>query len=285
MVRAEITLAHSPDADDAFMFWALARGRIDTGGLSFRHVLKDIQTLNRDAQQRVWDVTAVSINGYAHIWRDYALLSTGGSIGDGYGPRVIAKSPLRREDLRGKRIAHPGELTTAWLALRLWQPQCELLSVDFKDVGPAVKRGEADAGVIIHEGQLTWEREGFHLVEDLGSWWRRERGLPLPLGANAIRRSLGREAMREIATVLKRSIEAGLRHRDEALAYALQFGRGLSKADADEFVGMYVNAQTLEMPPDVRKSAQILLDEAFSHGLVPEAVHLEFVEPSASAPA
>ena len=163
-------------------------------GLEFRHVLKDIQSLNRDAQQGVWDVTAVSINGYAHVWRDYALLSTGGSIGDGYGPRVIATRPLRREDLRKKRVAHPGALTTAWLALRLWQPECELVEVDFKDVGPAVKRGDADAGVIIHEGQLTWAEEGFHLVEDLGAWWRRTKALPLPLGANAIRRSLGHAA-------------------------------------------------------------------------------------------
>jgi 1,4-dihydroxy-6-naphthoate synthase len=275
----EITLAHSPDADDAFMFWALAKGRVDTPGLSFRHVLKDIQSLNRDAQNGVWDVTAVSINGYAHVWRDYALLSTGGSIGDGYGPRVIATRPLRREDLRKKRVAHPGALTTAWLALRLWQPDCELVAVDFKDVGPAVKRGEADAGVIIHEGQLTWADEGFHLVEDLGAWWRREKGLPLPLGANAIRRSLGQPLMRQIASALKRSIECGLEHRDEALTHALEYGRGLTRAGADEFVGMYVNAQTLDMPADVRASAQLLLDHAAEHRLIPERVQLEFVDP------
>lgn len=279
MELREITLAHSPDADDAFMFWALAKARVKTPGLSFRHVLKDIQSLNREAQQGVWDVTAVSINGYAHVWRDYALLSTGGSIGDGYGPRVIATKPLRREDLRKKRVAHPGALTTAWLALRLWQPECELVAVDFKDVGPAVKRGEADAGVIIHEGQLTWADEGFHLVEDLGAWWRREKALPLPLGANAIRRSLGMPLMRKVASALKASIECGLENRDEALTYALEFGRGLSRAGADEFVGMYVNAQTLDMPADVRRSAQLLLDEAADHGLVPERVHLEFVEP------
>jgi 1,4-dihydroxy-6-naphthoate synthase len=276
----EITLAHSPDADDAFMFWALAQGRVETPGLSFRHVLKDIQSLNHDAKQRVWDVTAVSINGYAHVWRDYALLSTGGSIGDGYGPRVIATRPLRREDLRKKRIAHPGELTTAWLALRLWQPECELVAYDFKDVGPAVKRGEADAGVIIHEGQLTWAQEGFHLVEDLGAWWRRTRGLPLPLGANAIRRSLGMPLMRRIASALQASIEAGLANREEALTHAMQFGRGLTRPDADEFVGMYVNAHTLDMPAEVRKSAQVLLDEAFGEDLIPEAVRLEFVEPA-----
>jgi 1,4-dihydroxy-6-naphthoate synthase len=274
----EITLAHSPDADDAFMFWALAKGRVETPGLTFRHVLQDIQSLNRDAQNGVWDVTAVSINGYAHVWRDYALLSTGGSIGDGYGPRVIATKPLRREDLRRKRVAHPGALTTAWLALRLWQPECELVAVDFKEVGPAVKRGDADAGVIIHEGQLTWADEGFHLVEDLGAWWRREKGLPLPLGANAIRRSLGMPLMRQIASALKRSIECGLEHRDEALTHALEFGRGLTRAGADEFVGMYVNAQTLDMPADVRKSAQLLLDQAAEHGLIPGPVHLEFVD-------
>jgi 1,4-dihydroxy-6-naphthoate synthase len=261
------------------MFWALARGRIPTGGLTFRHVLSDIQTLNRQAQEGVWDVTAVSIHGYAHVWRDYALLSTGGSIGDGYGPRVIAKRPLRREDLRGKRVAHPGPLTTAWLALRLWQPECEPVAVDFKEVGPAVERGDADAGVLIHEGQLTWQQEGFHLVEDLGSWWRRRKGLPLPLGANAIRRSLGLPLMRRVATLLKQSIQHGLEHRDEALTYAMEFGRGLSREGADEFVGMYVNAQTLDMPAEVRMSAQLLLDEAFAHRLIPEAVRLEFVEP------
>jgi 1,4-dihydroxy-6-naphthoate synthase len=262
------------------MFWALAHGKVDSEGLTFRHVLKDIQSLNREAQQGVWDVTAVSINGYAHVWRDYALLSTGGSIGDGYGPRIVALRSYRREDLRKKRVAHPGALTTAWLALRLWQPECELVEVDFKDVGPAVKRGDADAGVIIHEGQLTWQDEGFHLVEDLGSWWRLKKGLPLPLGANAIRRSLGPELMGRIAAALKRSIQIGLDHRDEALTYALQFGRGLSRADADEFVGMYVNAQTLDMPHEVRQSAQILLDEAFEGELIPEKVRLEFVEPS-----
>lgn len=276
--KREITLAHSPDADDAFMFWALAKGAVDTGGLSFRHVLKDIQTLNLEARSGTWDVTAVSINGYAHVWRDYALLSTGGSIGDGYGPRVVATRDLRREDLRGKRVAHPGALTTAWLALRLWQPGCELVETDFKDVGPAVKRGAADAGVIIHEGQLTWSDEGFRLVEDLGAWWRREKGVPLPLGANAIRRSLGAPLMREIAAILRRSIETGLANRDEALTYAMQFGRGLSRASADEFVGMYVNAQTLEMPDDVRRSAQILLDEAAGRGLIPGRVPLEFVD-------
>ena len=260
------------------MFWALAKGIVDTGGLSFRHVLKDIQTLNKDARSGTFDVTAVSINGYAHVWRDYALLSTGGSIGDGYGPRVISTRPLTREDLRKKRIAHPGALTTAWLALRLWQPECELVEIDFKEVGPAVKRGLADAGVIIHEGQLTWADEGFHLVEDLGAWWRREKGLPLPLGANAIKRSLGAPLMREIAAVLKKSIEAGLANREEALTYAMQFGRGLTRKGADEFVGMYVNAQTLDMPADVRRSAQILLDEAAEKRLVPERVQLEFVD-------
>ena len=274
----EITLAHSPDADDAFMFWALAKGRVETPGLVFRHVLKDIQSLNREAQQGVWDVTAVSINGYAHVWRDYALLSTGGSIGDGYGPRVIATKPLRREELRKKRVAHPGALTTAWLALRLWQPECELVAVDFKEVGPAVKRGDADAGVIIHEGQLTWADEGVHLVEDLGAWWRREKGLPLPLGANAIRRSLGAPLMGKVASALKKSIECGLENRDEALTHALEYGRGLTRSGADEFVGMYVNAHTLDMPADVRRSAQLLLDDASDRGLIPERVRLEFVD-------
>ncbi len=273
----EITVAHSPDADDAFMFWALATERVGVPGIKFVHVLKDIQTLNREAFQGTYDLTAVSIHGYAYLHKTYALLTAGGSIGDRYGPRVVANRPVTREGLRRKRIAHPGELTTAYLALKLWLPEFEPVAMDFAEVGPAVKRGEVDAGVIIHEGQLTWEEEGFHLVQDLGEWWFADTGLKLPLGANAIKRSLGQPLLGQVATALKRTIEEGLLHRGEALTHAMKYGRGLDRAKADAFVGMYVNQETVEMSADTRKSAQLLLDRAFAAKLIPEAVRLEFV--------
>lgn len=273
----EITVAHSPDADDAFMFWALSTERVTTPGVKYVHVLKDIQSLNKDAFAGTFDLTAVSIHGYAHLHKTYALLTAGGSIGDRYGPRVVATKPATRESLRGKRIGHPGELTTAYLVLRLWQPDCVPVAMDFGEVGAAVKRGEVDAGVIIHEGQLTWEHEGFALVEDLGDWWHKETGLKLPLGGNAVKKSLGQPLMGQVATALKRTIEEGLKHRPEALTHAMKYGRGLDRAKADAFVGMYVNEETVEMTADTRRSAQLLLDRAFAAKLIPERVVLEFV--------
>ncbi|HYC77806.1 MAG TPA: MqnA/MqnD/SBP family protein [Planctomycetota bacterium] len=273
----EITVAHSPDADDAFMFWALSTERVTVPGVRFVHVLKDIESLNRDAFKKTYDVTAVSIHGYAYLHRDYALLTAGGSIGDRYGPRVVATRPTTREGLRGRRVAHPGELTTAYLALKLWQPDCTPVAMDFGAVGDAVKRGDVDAGVIIHEGQLTYGDEGFTLVQDLGEWWHADVGLKLPLGANAIRRDLGQPLLGQVATALKRTIEAGLEHRQEALTHALRYGRGLDRARADAFVGMYVNAETVEMSPETRRSAQLLLDRGHAAGVIPERVALEFV--------
>jgi 1,4-dihydroxy-6-naphthoate synthase len=273
----EITVAHSPDADDAFMFWALSTERVVTPGVKYVHVLKDIQTLNRAAFEGTYDLTAVSIHGYAHLHRDYALLTAGGSVGDRYGPRVVAKSAIDRAGLKGKRVGHPGELTTAFLALKLWAPECVPVAMDFAEVGPAVKRGEVDAGVIIHEGQLTWETEGFVLIEDLGAWWNRETGLKLPLGGNAAKRTLGPKLLSEVATALKRSIEEGLKHRKEALSHAMRYGRGLDRDQADAFVGMYVNEETVEMSPETRRSAQLLLDRAFEAKLIPERVELQFV--------
>jgi 1,4-dihydroxy-6-naphthoate synthase len=273
----EITVAHSPDADDAFMFWALSTERVVVPGVKYVHILKDIQTLNREAFRGTYDLTAVSIHGYAYLHKTYALLTAGGSIGDRYGPRVVSTRPFTREDLRGKRIGHPGELTTAFLALKLWLPEFEAVAMDFAEVGPAVKRGEVDAGVIIHEGQLTWETEGFRLVQDLGEWWFQDTGLKLPLGANAIKRSLGQPLLGQTATALKRTIEEGLQHRDEALTHAMKYGRGLDRAQADAFVGMYVNEETVEMSAATRRSAQLLLDRAYAAKLIPEPVHLEFV--------
>lgn len=273
----EITVAHSPDADDAFMFWALAHEKFPTPGLKYRHVLSDIQTLSKAAFAKTYDLTAISFHAYAHLHKDYALLLSGASIGEKYGPRVVAMSEHTRESLRGKRIAHPGDLTTAYLAMRLWLPDCVPVAMDFNEVGGAVKRGEVDAGVIIHEGQLTWQAEGFHLIRDLGEWWFDETGLPLPLGGNAIRRDLGQPTLGHVAAHLKTSIEMGLTHRDEALTYAMGFGRGLDREKADAFVAMYVNAQTIEMTADTRRAVQLLLDRGADAGIIPERVQVEFI--------
>lgn len=273
-----ITIAHSPDADDAFMFWGLKEGGVGVPGLRFDHVLKDIESLNREARERRYDVTAVSFHGYAHVQADYALLATGASIGDRYGPRVVSARPLDRAALAGRKVAHPGDLTTATLVLRLWQPSCVPVAMDFQEVGPAVREGRVDAGVIIHEGQLTWREEGFHLVEDFGAWWHAGTGLPLPLGANAIRRDLGPELSRTVARALRDSILAGLAHRQEALTHALAYGRGLAREKADEFVSMYVNDHTVRLPEAVRRSAQLLLDRGADAGILPSRVRLDYVE-------
>ncbi len=273
----EITVAHSPDADDAFMFWALAHERFPTPGLKFRHVLSDIQSLNKAAFSKIYDITAISFHAYAYLHHDYALLLSGASIGEKYGPRVVSTVAHTQGSLKGKRIAHPGELTTAYLVLRLWQPNCIPVAMDFAEVGAAVKRGEVDAGVIIHEGQLTYEEEGFHLVRDLGEWWFDETGLPLPLGGNAIRRDMGQPTLGQVASALKRSITLGLEHRDEALSYAMGFGRGLDRSKADAFVGMYVNDQTVELPPETQHAVQLLLDRAAEAGIIPHKVQVEFI--------
>ncbi|HUG93455.1 MAG TPA: MqnA/MqnD/SBP family protein, partial [Planctomycetaceae bacterium] len=258
--RLLIRVGHSPDPDDAFMFHALANGRIDTGRYDFRHELVDIETLNHRAQRGELELTAVSLHGYAYVTDKYALCACGASMGDGYGPMVVAREPLTVGDLRGRRIAVPGTLTTAFLTLKL------LLGDDFThEVRPFdeilqhVAAGEADAGLIIHEGQLTYGDQGLHLVVDLGEWWQGETGLPLPLGANAIRRDLGRNVMEEITALLKQSIQYGLDHRDEALDYALGYGRDLDRGQADQFVGMYVNDWTLDFGPRGREAVATLL--------------------------
>jgi 1,4-dihydroxy-6-naphthoate synthase len=276
--RTTIRVGHSPDPDDAFMFHALANGKIDTGRYKFKHQLEDIETLNRRALKGELELTAVSLHGYAYITDTYALCACGASMGDNYGPMVVAREPASAEFLRGKKIAVPGTLTTAFLTLKL------LLGDDFEyEVHPfdeilnIVVAGRADAGLIIHEGQLTYADQGLSLVVDLGRWWKEETGLPLPLGANAIRRDLGQTAMDEVTALLKQSIQYGLEHRREALDYAQRFGRDLDSERADRFVGMYVNDWTLDFGPRGREAVAVLLQRAHDAGVIPEPVKVEFV--------
>ncbi len=279
MAKRIITVGHSPDPDDAFMFYALAHDKIDTGGLQFKHELQDIETLNRRALRGELDLTAVSIHAYAHLIDKYALLPSGCSMGDRYGPMVVARRPMTLDELRGAHIAVPGTLTTAFLALRLLQPQGFLYEVlPFDHILKAVEEGKYDAGLIIHEGQLTFQNQGLHLVVDLGVWWQEKTGLPLPLGGNAVRRDLGPELIRQVSRLLKESIRYALDHRDDALAYALSYARDMDKALADRFVGMYVNDWTLDYGPRGREAVRRLLDEGHKAGVIPSPAAVEFVE-------
>jgi 1,4-dihydroxy-6-naphthoate synthase len=279
MTTQLITVGHSPDPDDAFMFYALAHDKLDTGNLRFRHELQDIETLNRRALRGELEVTAVSIHAYAHLLDRYALLPSGCSMGDRYGPMVVARRPLTVEDLRTARIAVPGTLTTAFLALRLLLPEGFAHEVvPFDRILAAVAEGKYDAGLIIHEGQLTFQNQGLHLVTDLGVWWQERTGLPLPLGGNAVRRDLGPETIRQISRLLKESIRYGLAHRDDALAYALRYARDMDRGLADRFVGMYVNDWTLDYGPRGREAVRRLLEEGHRAGVIPKPVAVEFVE-------
>ncbi len=272
----ELKLAHSPDSDDAFMFYGLATKKIPTGSLKFVHLLEDIETLNQKARDSVYDITAISFHAYAYIAEQYILLPTGASFGDRYGPIVVARSPLGADGLRGKRIAVPGTTTTAYLALRLFEPEFDPKVVPFDRVLETVARGEADAGVVIHEGQLTYASEGLTKVADLGEWWHQQTGLPLPLGGNAVRRQLERRTLLHISKLLKQSIRYSLEHREEALAYALQFGRGLDTSATDRFVSMYVNEWTLDYGERGRQAVQTLLDRGFEKGWIPRHVKAEW---------
>jgi 1,4-dihydroxy-6-naphthoate synthase len=275
-----IHLAHSPDSDDAFMFYGLAAGKVDTGELHYVHELADIESLNQRARRGELDVTAVSIHAYAYLWRQYALLGSGSSMGDGYGPRLVSReSPPAdpRRALKGRRVAIPGTLTTAALALRLYQPDCITEVVPFDQIEDAVQRGGFDLGLLIHEGQLTYADSGLQLWADLGAWWGEETGLPLPLGGNAVRRDLGPTIVAQIARDLRASIVYGLEHRTPALAHARQFNRGIGDERTDTFVGMYVNQWTVDYGPRGREAVQTLLDRAYSAGLIPERVAVEFV--------
>jgi 1,4-dihydroxy-6-naphthoate synthase len=279
MSKRLITVGHSPDPDDAFMFYALAHDKLDTGDLQFRHELQDIETLNRRALRGELEVTAVSIHAYSQLLDKYALLPSGCSMGDRYGPMVVARQPLKVEQLPGVRLAVPGTLTTAFLALRLLLPKGFVYEVvPFDEILPAVAAGRFDAGLIIHEGQLTFQNQGLHLVVDLGVWWQDKTGLPLPLGGNVVRRDLGRDVMHRISELLKQSIRYALEHRDAALDYALKYARDMDKGLADRFVGMYVNDWTLDYGPRGREAVRRLLDEGHKAGVIPSPVAVEFVE-------
>jgi len=276
-----LRVAHSPDSDDAFMFWALATDKIDTGTRAYVHELSDIESLNQRALQGELEITAVSFHAFAHLSNTYALLPHGGSLGDNYGPRLVARDPKPidpREAMRGKTIAVPGTLTTAFLTLQLYQSEFSPVVVPFDQIEGAVESGEVDAGLLIHEGQLTYASHGLHLWLDLGEWWYNETdGLPLPLGCNVVRRDLGDELIHHVSHDLHASIQFGLAHREEALAYAMQFARGLDQQDADEFVGMYVNDLTVDYGPRGRRAVRILLERAAQAGLVPDGVAIDFV--------
>jgi len=273
----EITVAHSPDSDDAFMFYGLATNKVRVPGLRFTHTLCDIETLNRKAQEGVYDVTAISFHAYPYIQDHYALLPSGGSVGDGYGPMIVATRSFTQTEVKKKRIAIPGKLTTAYLALKLFSPGIEVEVVPFDQIIPQVLEGKYEAGLIIHEGQLTYAKSGLHRIVDLGKWWQKVTGLPLPLGGNAIRRALGPQLMLSVGTALRDSIQYALDHRDEALAYAMQFARDLDSQLADKFVGMYVNDRTLDYGPDGREAVRRLLDMGHKAGIIPYPAKVEFV--------
>ncbi|HWS54886.1 MAG TPA: MqnA/MqnD/SBP family protein [Pyrinomonadaceae bacterium] len=272
-----ISVAHSPDSDDAFMFYGLATGKIDTGELRFEHVLEDIQTLNEKATRGVYDVTAVSFHAYAYIADKYALLPHGASIGEGYGPIVVAREPHRVEDLARLKVAVPGELTSAFLALKILCPDFAHVVVPFDQIIDAVVAGRADAGLLIHEGQLFYQRHGLRKVVDLGEWWKGRTDLPLPMGGNAVRRDLGAETIARVSRHLHESIRYSLDHRRDALGYAMQFARDMDEGLADRFVGMWVNQLTLDYTERGRRAVQRLLDEGAERGVIPRRVVADFV--------
>ena len=272
-----IRLGHSPDPDDAFMFWGLASGRVDLRGFEFEHVLADIQTLNEWALEGRLEVTALSLHAFPHVQEHYALLPHGASMGSGYGPVVVAREPMAKDELAGVRISVPGKTTTAFLVLRLYLGDFEYRETPFDRILDHVREGRSDAGLLIHEGQLTYERLGLHKIVDLGEWWLLETGLPLPLGVNAARRDLGEDALHELSSVLEESIRTGLDNREEALAYAGQFGRGLDAELTDRFVAMYVNELTCDYGDEGRAAVEELLRRGEAIGAFPAPVRVDFV--------
>jgi len=275
-----IHVAHSPDSDDAFMFYALAEHKLDTGDLRYVHELADIETLNQRALTGDLEVSAVSIHAYAYLADRYALLSSGSSMGDGYGPRLVARGPKPADPwaaLRGMRVGVPGLRTTAYLALKLYQPDIVPVVIPFDRIGDAVQAGEVDVGLLIHEGQLTYADDGFQLWEDLGAWWLADTGLPLPLGGNVVRRNLGPSVTAQVARDLKASIEYALAHRAPALRHASRFNRGIGEERTDQFVGMYVNQWTVDYGERGRRAVRVLLDRAYEAGIIPHRVAVEFV--------
>ena len=275
----EIKIAHSPDSDDAFMFYGLATNKVRVPGLKFTHTLCDIETLNRKAiDEAYYDVTAISFHAYPYVQEHYALMPSGGSLGEGYGPMIVSPRALRPEDVKGLRIAVPGTLTTAYLLLKLFAPEAETEVVPFDQIIPQVLAGSFEAGLIIHEGQLTYSDSGLNRVLDMGRWWYELTGLPLPLGGNAVKRELGPELMTTVCKALRDSIQHALDHREEALEYAMQFARDLDSDLADRFVGMYVNERTLDYGPDGRQAIRALLDLGYERGIIPIAPLVEFVD-------
>ena len=273
-----ITVAHSPDSDDAFMFYALAEGKVETEGLAYRHELQDIETLNQRALKQELEVTAVSIHAFAYLADNYALLPHGASMGDKYGPRVVGRMKRGPDAIRGARIAVPGPLTSAYLALRLFEPDFEAVFVPFDQIEDAVLDGQVDLGLLIHEGQLTYRDRGLHLLLDLGVWWHDDTQLPLPLGGNVIRKDLGADLISVVSRHLRKSIAYGLTHRRAALDHAMKYARGLDRAQADTFVGMYVNEWTLDYGDAGRAAVQLLLQRGADAGIIPHHVTVEFAE-------
>ncbi|MGI8640767.1 MAG: MqnA/MqnD/SBP family protein [Pyrinomonadaceae bacterium] len=273
-----ITVAHSPDSDDAFMFYGLATNKLETNGLKFEHTLKDIQTLNEDAKKGVYDVTAISFHAYAYIADKYALLPHGASIGDKYGPILVSKEKRLPEDIPKMKIAVPGELTSAFLALRIYNQDFEYTVVPFDEIIETVQKGKADAGLLIHEGQLFYKQIGLVKVLDLGEWWHEKTGLPLPMGGNVIRRDLGAKLMKEVSNCLHKSIIYSMENREDALSYAMQFARDMPPELADRFVAMWVNDLTLDYGTRGREAVKLLLKEGYEKGIIPHQVEVDFVE-------
>ncbi len=274
----KITIAHSPDSDDAFMFYGLAKGKLETDGLEVSHVLRDIETLNQEARRGTYEVTAISFHAYPYVADRYALMPCGGSIGDGYGPLLVAREPLAPAEIRGRLVAVPGMLTSATLALRLFAPGVATRVVPFDRILEAVQAGRADVGLVIHEGQLTFSGFGLSKLLDLGAWWKQETGLPLPLGGNAVRRDLGAETMARLTRLVRETVRYSLAHRAEALAHAMSFARGMETGVADRFVGMWVNEMTLDCGERGRRAVQLLLDKGHAAGLIPTRAPVDFVE-------
>ena len=277
----ELRLAHSPDSDDAFMFYALATGKVRLPGVKFDHVLCDIETLNNAAREEKYDITAVSFYGYTFVADKYVLLDCGASFGEGYGPIVVSSRPLKKNDLAGRKIAVPGTLTTSYLALKLFEPRVETVTIPFDKILDAVQAREVEAGLLIHEGQLLFSQMGLHRVVDLGQWWQDSTGLPLPLGANAIRRHLGPELGLRASRVIRDSVRYALEHREAAVEYAMQFARDMDPALADKFIGMYVNHWTLDYGEEGRRAVKELLARGVAVGLVPSSTQVEFLSEAA----
>jgi 1,4-dihydroxy-6-naphthoate synthase len=276
-VATEVVCAHSPDSDDAYMFYGLATKKIRSRTVTFRHVLEDIETLNRKAMNGTYELTAISYHAYPYVSDKYMLMAAGSSVGDGYGPMLVSKRPLAPKELKGKRIAIPGTMTTAYLALRLFEPDFEPVVTPFDRILEAIEEQSAEAGLVIHEAQLTYAKGGFHKIADLGAWWKKKVHLPLPLGANALRRGLDPDVQSECCRMMRESIQYALDHSEEALNYAMQFARDMEQPLAEKFVGMYVNHYTVDAGEVVPKAAQKLLDLGFEAGIVPKRVTVEFV--------